>query len=170
MGPARRIVIGLAALVLAAAGFAGGRTLLRPSEEIAQPIAFSHKKHVDVADCDTCHQFYAEGAHSGLPSLSTCMMCHEEPQTDSPEEELVRSLAEAGREDVFRKLFRLADHTFYSHRLHVTVAGLECEACHGGIAESDAPPQTPLVRIDMDFCLDCHQQRGASTSCTRCHR
>jgi hypothetical protein len=26
-----------------------------------------------------------------------------------------------------------------------------------------------LVRITMDFCIDCHRKSGVSSDCTRCH-
>jgi hypothetical protein len=97
-------------------------------------------------------------------------MCHSEPLTESPEERRIFELAEAGKDDVFKKLFRLADHTFYTHRRHVVVAKLECQTCHGDIATTTSPPERPQVRISMEFCLDCHERSGASSDCTGCHR
>jgi hypothetical protein len=98
------------------------------------------------------------------------MQCHEEPQTDSPEEKKIPTLVAAGQEDVFRKLFHLPNHVFYTHRRHVGIAGLDCIVCHGQIAQTGSPPAAPLVRITMAFCIDCHRKSGVSTDCTRCHR
>jgi len=172
MTPVRRLLIGAIVLISGAIGYTGGRVLFRPQERVVQPVSFSHQKHVAELEieCTLCHEFSGEGAHAGLPPLTTCMDCHEEAQTESAEEEKIRTLAQAGEDDVFRKLFRLADHVFYSHRRHVEVAGLECENCHGSIAETSEPPEHPLKRITMDLCLDCHERSEVSDDCTRCHR
>jgi hypothetical protein len=170
VGPAQRLFAGLLFVALAAAGFAGGRTLLRPEQNVSQPIAFNHRLHSEVLDCETCHEGFNDAAHAGLPGLEICMMCHEEPQTDLLEEQKVRDLAAAGEDLVFQKLFTLPDNVFYTHRRHVGIAGLECEACHGSIAETETPPETPLVSVNMDFCVDCHLDQGLSTDCTGCHR
>lgn len=171
MSPARRLLIGVIVLLSAATGYAAGRAMFRPSERVVQPILFNHQAHVVEAEigCETCHEYYSSGSHSGLPMLETCLGCHEEPMTESDEELKIGKLAEEGVEDPFRKLFRLADHTYYSHRIHVEVAKIECEVCHGGIARTTTPPERPMIRMTMAFCIDCHETSGASTQCTRCH-
>ena len=172
MTPVRRLLIGALVLTCAGAGFVAGRSLLRPESAIVQPIAFNHEKHTQELEivCRECHQYYETGEHSGLPTLTTCRSCHEEPLTGSPEEQKIQTLSASGQDDVFRKLFRLPDHVYYSHRRHARVAGIACEACHGGIALTTRPPTVPQVRITMDFCLDCHRKTGASSDCTGCHR
>lgn len=170
LGPAKRVGIGVVVFGAAALGFVTGRVALRPSVGVPQPIAFNHRLHVEAIDCETCHEHARVGEHSGLPGLSTCLQCHEEPQTDSAEERKIAALAGENREQVFRKLFRLPDNVYYSHRRHVAIAGLVCESCHGDIARTEAPPAVPLVRVTMDFCMDCHREQGASTECTHCHR
>jgi hypothetical protein len=170
MGPAERLTAGAVLLLLGALGFAAGRTLLRPEREVVQPIAFNHLLHADALDCATCHEHYEDSRHSGLPGLTTCLMCHEEALTEEAEEERIRELAASGEEDVFRKLFRLPDNVYYSHRRHVGIGGLECVECHGAIAETETPPRIPLVDITMDFCIECHEDRGVPSDCTRCHR
>ncbi len=170
MGPAQRLITGVVVATLAAVGFVIGRIALRPGEQVVQPIAFNHSVHADGLECETCHELFATSAHSGLPGLTTCLMCHEDALTEQAEEEKIRSLAADGEEQVFRKLFRLADHVFYTHRRHAEVAEIDCDVCHGGIALTTSPPETPLIRVDMDFCVDCHEAQGAPTDCTRCHR
>jgi hypothetical protein len=157
---------------MGAGGYVIGRALLHPSERVTQPIAFNHKKHTTdlEIECGTCHEFYAEGSHAGLPMLSICMGCHEAEETGSPEMKKIREMAGQKQNDVFRKLFRMPDHVFYSHRRHAGIAKLPCETCHGGIALTTSPPDRPLVRITMNFCIDCHRQRKVSTDCTGCHR
>ena len=120
--------------------------------------------------CDVCHEFYASGQHSGLPTLETCLGCHEDPQTESEEEQKIRDLAADGNLDVFRKLFKMPDHVFYSHRRHAEIGEVPCEACHGAVAATSAPPTRPLVRVSMDFCIECHEGDGVASECTTCHR
>ncbi len=172
LSPRKRLLIGAFTLAMAAVGFAGGRIVFTPTRAVDQPIQFNHQKHVKQVglDCATCHEYFDTGAHSGLPSLGTCQGCHQEPMTKSPEEQKLLTLIAARPDTPFQKLFRLPDHAYYSHRRHVKVAGLTCETCHGGIAETTAPPRYPLVRITMNTCLGCHVQKHVSTECTACHR
>lgn len=172
LSPTRRLLIGGFTLAMAAVGFATGRVALRPSETVTQPIQFNHQKHVKAVEleCSTCHEYYSTAQSSGLPSLATCQGCHQEPITESPEEQKLVRLFAATPQPAFRKLFRLPDHAYYSHRRHVSAAGLTCETCHGAIAETTAPPPRPLVRITMDTCVRCHAERDVKTDCTHCHR
>lgn len=170
LGPAQRVLFGIVVVAVAAVGFAAGRALLRPSGRVVQPIAFNHQKHTESLECETCHEYVKQSAHSGLPGLSTCLGCHEEPQTESPEEKKIAGLAATGADQVFRKLMHLPDNVFYTHRRHVGIAGIECATCHGAIAQTTSPPEAPLVRITMDFCIACHREKGVSTECTHCHR
>lgn len=170
LGPAQRVMLGGVMFLLGGIGFVLGRNLLRPTEETAQPIAFNHRIHTEILECETCHEKSLTGGHSGLPGISTCLQCHDEPVTDSPEELKIAELAGDGTEQVFFKLFRLPDNVFYTHRRHTTIAGLDCVNCHGSIAEMTAPPDAPLIRITMEFCIDCHRENGASEECTACHR
>jgi len=162
-------------IVAAVAGGVTGRSVFRPRHRVVQPIPFNHAIHVDGEglECTQCHHYVETGAHSGLPTLDDCLECHEEEEL--AEFGSVASLDDLERVstiegDVFRKLFRLPDHTFYSHRTHVALAGIECATCHGAIAASETPPENPLQRISMEFCIDCHLREGVSTDCTRCHR
>jgi len=146
-------------------------TIFSREPGMTQPIAFNHKLHTeDVGlECIECHQYFMEHRHSGLPDEEVCGTCHEEPMTDSPEEQKLVSMIEAGEGLHFRKLFRLADHVYYSHRRHVAIAELPCEGCHGGIATTVSPPERPLVKIDMNFCIDCHIELDVTTDCVACH-
>lgn len=172
MSPLRRLLIGAIVLVSATIGYAAGRAMLRPARAVSQPIGFNHRLHTrDLElECNHCHQFYDSSEHSGLPSLEVCLECHEGGEQESPELARLAELAAAGEMDVFRKLFRMADHVYYSHRRHVAIADIDCAACHGPIADTASPPREPLVHVDMDFCLNCHRQSGVAEDCTRCHR
>jgi hypothetical protein len=164
-------MVGAVVAVGFAGGFAAGRAMFRPVAKVVQPIAFNHQTHAGELEmpCDLCHEFYPTSEHSGLPALTTCLDCHEEAVTESAEEQKIRDLAEAGELDVFRKLFRLPDHAFYSHRRHAEIGEIPCETCHGEIAATTTPPEHPLVRITMDFCIDCHEREQVRAECTSCH-
>jgi hypothetical protein len=170
--PSQRLIIGAVVLITGAGGFGAGRALFRPKRAVPQPIAFNHQKHVeDVGmECGDCHLYFDSSEHSGLPGLTLCLDCHEEPMTESPEEKRLLELVEAGEDDVFRKLFRMPDHSYYSHRRHVQAGEIGCEICHGDVAATTSPPEVPLIRITMDFCIDCHKETGTAADCTDCHR
>ncbi len=172
LDPKRRLAIGAFALVMATAGFAAGRPMFRDTGHVQQPVEFNHQKHVkDVGlECSACHEYYTTSEHSGLPSLATCAGCHAEAITKSPEEGRLVKLIGSDPQPAFRKLFRLPDHVYYSHRRHVVAGGLACETCHGAIAETTSPPASPLRRITMNTCINCHVERGVKTDCTNCHR
>ena len=139
---------------------------------VPQPIAFNHRKHtVDLGlGCEFCHPYVTSGAHAGLPGNDTCAACHMVKQGESAEAARVTELLTAGTPFQFNKLFRLPAHVYYTHWRHAGVAKLDCDNCHGGIANTERPPLRPLVRVDMAFCLDCHRSRGQSLDCVACHR
>lgn len=136
-----------------------------------QPIEFNHRLHVEEAGmaCTDCHEFYESEAFSGMPTAETCAFCHEEVAGESREEARLVELLQAGSPLEWQPLFRQPSHVYYSHRRHVGVAGLECEACHGAIATSKRPPRR-VRKLLMDECLECHLDGDAATDCTACHR
>lgn len=146
--------------------------MLRRTAPVPQPVAFSHLKHTDELQlaCDFCHKYVRTGAHSGLPDRATCAICHAAPLGTSEEAVRFTELVQNGDPIRFNKLFRLPSHVYYTHRRHVTIAELECETCHDEISSTEVPPERPLVKIDMAFCVDCHREREVTTDCTACHR
>jgi hypothetical protein len=172
LSPTERLVLGAFTVLMAAGGFVAGRASFGPNESVVQPIQFNHQKHVKDAgmECSACHEYFAKQQRSGLPDLALCSGCHQQPLTKSPEEAKLIALAASPSPPAFRKLFRLPDHAFYSHRRHVTIAKLPCATCHGAIADTTAPPSRPLVHIDMETCTNCHTRQSVQTDCTACHR
>lgn len=139
---------------------------------VPQPIAFNHLRHTGELQlpCDFCHKYVRTGAHSGLPGGDTCSLCHLTVQGETQEAARLTELLQSGEPLAFNKLFRLPDHVFYTHRRHVAIGELDCSLCHGGIAESEEPPERALVEIKMAYCVECHGERGVTTDCTACHR
>lgn len=163
----RHLLLLVPAAILLVLAFAAMR-----EPAVGQPVAFSHRSHTVTLKlgCEFCHQYVFTGAHAGLPGSETCGYCHLVRRGQSAEAARVTELLNAGTGFQFNKLFQLAGHVNYTHRRHVGVAELECVNCHGGIAETETPPSRPLVRIDMNFCIGCHQDRGQSVDCNSCHR
>lgn len=157
-------------VLFSATGFAFYIWNLAP--RVDQPIAFNHRVHTNDAgiECSECHSGYATGPRSGLPSSEVCMVCHSELLTENPEEKNLLEKVQGGQPVIFRKLFHLPEHVYYSHRRHVILGKLECAQCHGDIANSDKPPIRPLVQITMNFCIDCHAQAQVNNDCKSCHR
>lgn len=144
----------------------------RPAKAIHQPIHFNHSLHTQEweLECDTCHRSVREAEYAGRPAVEICAVCHEDPQGETAEEAALVEYIRNGQSVPWRRLYRIPDHVFYSHRRHVTVAQLECVECHGDIGISTSPPTQPLNDLTMEFCIGCHEKRDASTDCIACHR
>ena len=159
------IVAGLVVLIAGGAAAASRRPAVR------QPIAFNHAKHIAAGlDCTGCHGTVEEQAFASMPTLDTCMDCHEEPMSKSPEEKKVRAFAARHEEPPWQRVYRMPVHVFFSHRRHVVVGKVACATCHGDIAKATEPPTRPAVDQKMAWCLECHEKRHASTDCIACHK
>jgi hypothetical protein len=160
------------AIVLAILLVAAAHSILTRGPSVKQPVAFNHRKHTEQLKiaCQLCHQYDATGAHAGLPSAQTCVMCHQVPQGTTAEAARLTVLLARGEPLRFDKLFHLPPYVYFTHRRHVGIAKLPCEQCHGAIAHTERPPERPLVGIRMRVCLDCHQLTGQSVDCVACHR
>lgn len=141
-----------------------------------QPIPFNHRIHAENAlTCDSCHGDILEQARADMPRVELCASCHSADITQNPAArphiEKIRWYAEHGSELPWLRLYKLQPHVYFSHRRHTKIAELDCSVCHGNIGESQAPPSRPVARtLDMDGCMDCHEQRGIKNECTWCHR
>jgi len=157
------------------------------SSAVTQPIAFNHKAHIDSGlECPFCHDSVESDAHAGVPPTDTCLVCHESStvgaatddcegchEVDGSEatfEATLQRYGARGEPVPWHRIYDLPDHVYFSHRRHVAVAGIECAECHGDVPNLVVPAAQPLVRHRMDWCLGCHEARGASTDCIHCHR
>jgi len=138
----------------------------------AQPVQFNHRLHVvDMdLDCPTCHQYVLRERKATLPTRDVCLECHEEQQGESAEEAKLVNLLSSGEELNWQRVYVLPEHVYFSHRRHVTLGQIGCQDCHGDMRELTAPPTRPAVNIiDMDHCMECHEERQARTDCLDCH-
>jgi len=149
-----------------------GLWIVRRPPPVRQPVAFNHRKHTEQLklDCLLCHKYEATGAHAGLPSAQTCVMCHQVRQGTTAEAARLTVLLTRGDPLRFNKLFHLPPYVYFTHRRHVGIAKLPCQDCHGAIALSERPPERPLLTMRMRVCVGCHQHAGQSVDCVACHR
>ena len=150
--------------------------------EPIQPIHYSHKIHAgdNGIDCKYCHSSARVSKHSGIPSLNVCMNCHKSiyevaPSTATEEyskefydAEIQKLYNAVGWDDVEQKytgktkpvkwirIHNLPDFAYFNHSQHVTVAGVECQTCHGPVEEMEIMYQhSPLT---MGWCINCHRE------------
>jgi len=134
-----------------------------------QPIAFSHRLHVNVKqlDCQFCHNTVERSRFAGLPSVDKCLYCHEHI---IPQHEQIQLLKEYKNSDTpipWEKVNYLPDHVYFSHQRHVR-AGVSCNECHGNVEQMDRLQEVFTNEIDgmilqgsplkMGMCLECHNQ------------
>lgn len=146
-----------------AAGTAGDATAAA-----AQPIAFSHSRHVELAgiDCQFCHAYARRGPVAGIPSVERCVGCHRSILTERPEIVKVLDYWERETPIPWLRVHDLPDYVRFSHKAHVR-SGIDCAACHGDVARMDIAVQ--VESLSMGWCVDCHSSRDASRDCLVCH-
>ena len=145
-----------------------------------QPIYFSHKIHAgdNGVDCKYCHSSARVSKTSGIPSLNVCMNCHKsiyeytgetrpEYSKEFYDDEIKKLYAASGWSDdeqrytgdaqpvKWVRIHSLPDFAYFNHSQHVTVAGLECQTCHGPVEEMEVVYQ--YAPLTMVWCVDCHR-------------
>ena len=139
----------------------------RPIAE--QPFDFPHNTHVGMEiSCTVCHEGVATGPVAGLPSVSTCMICHFAIATDRPRIQQLTALNEQGIDLAWKRVYGYvpAAHVRFNHAPHIR-AEVECATCHGNIGEQEIAQRN--VDLSMGFCVNCHNANSASVDCLTCH-
>jgi len=150
--------------------------------EPVQEIHYSHRIHAgeNGIDCKYCHSSARVSKHSGIPSLNVCMNCHksiyEVAESTATEEyskafydgEIKKLYAAVGWDDANQKytgvtkpvkwtrIHNLPDFAYFNHSQHVSVAGVECQTCHGPIEEMEIVYQ--YAPLTMGWCINCHRE------------
>lgn len=162
----------------------------------AQPLAFHHKTHAEksgTADCGQCHVQRSDGEFAGVPSTDTCAGCHSTQMgTTKAEATLVNLYVKTGQPVPWLVYSQQPANVWFSHAVHVKVAGLACKECHA-MGQSDLMPVYEQNRISgysrdiwghsmsrlrrapgdgmkMSDCESCHQRRGVQVGCLGCHK
>ena len=149
-----------------------GAAIALVGRSINQPIEFNHNLHIKKAgiECTDCHLYAIKGVRATIPNIEICADCHQEPQTESVQEARLLEYIRDGRRIPWRKIHRVPDHVYFSHRRHTSIAGIEGETCHGNVEEQTRSFTRPLRKLSMDRCLECHERNEASTDCVACHQ
>ncbi len=144
--------------------------LIRPAAE--QPIPFPHKTHIEKAmlKCtETCHEAVTKGTTAGIPSVKTCMICHDSIATDRP---LIKKITDEyykkGVDLPWQRVYGFTPevHVRFNHAPHIR-NNVDCATCHGDIAHQTVAQRN--VDHTMGFCVDCHKAKKASNDCLTCH-
>lgn len=140
-----------------------------------QPIKFSHQLHAGVnqIDCQYCHSGAATSKNASIPSANVCMNCHNSVTASekyngeiSPEIQKIynaidwnpdtRTYGGNTKPIEWIRIHNLPDLAYFNHSQHVTVAGVECQKCHGPIETMQEVYQySPLT---MKWCIECHKE------------
>jgi cytochrome c7-like protein len=135
-----------------------------------QPIEFPHNTHVakKVKCTEYCHESVTKGPIAGLPSVKTCMICHDAIATDKPRIQQIAKLSEEGRDLDWQRVYGYTQqaHVRFNHAPHIR-ANVDCATCHGNIAQQTVAQRT--VDLSMGFCVNCHRQSNAPNDCLTCH-
>ena len=141
---------------------------IRPTAK--QPIPFPHKTHVanKIGCTEYCHESVTKGPVAGLPSVKTCMICHESIATDRPLIQQITALSKQGIDLSWQRVYGYAaeSHVRFNHAPHIR-AKVECSQCHGRIDQQTVAERS--VDLKMGFCVECHQSKQAPNECLTCH-
>ncbi|OCB74330.1 c-type cytochrome [Flavobacterium crassostreae] len=172
-------------LLLASAYFVYGFLMqvgVDQNYEPIQPIHYSHKIHAgdNEINCKYCHSAARVSKNAGIPSLNVCMNCHKNisevaETTATPEyskafyDEQIQKLYTAvgwdkttqsytGKTQPVKwvRIHNLPDFVYFNHSQHVTVAGIECQTCHGPVETYEIQKQ--FAPLTMGWCIDCHRK------------
>ena len=132
-----------------------------------QPIPFSHKVHAGAnkINCNYCHTGVYKSKQASIPSVNICMNCHthikEGPQYGTEAIGQVVKAYETGAPIKWVRVHNLPDLSYFNHSQHTTVAGIECQKCHGPIEEMEVVRQhSPLT---MGWCINCHRETAVNS-------
>ncbi len=149
-----------------------------------QPIFYRHDIHAGQyeIDCQYCHINVEISIKPGLPSIASCMNCHQIVGTGNPEVQKLREAFAEGRPIEWVEVHKLSQFVHFPHQRHVNstvMEELDCETCHGQI--NRMPQVYQFASLKMGWCLDCHKEqqqkqleagvtgRPVSIDCSVCH-
>ena len=134
-----------------------------------QPLEFPHDTHIGKKImCEVCHEGVATGAVAGLPSVKTCMICHDAIANDRPIIQKLADLQKRGVDLNWQRVYGYTAeaHVKFNHAPHIR-AKVGCSTCHGPIGEGTVAQRN--VDLNMGFCVNCHHERNAPVDCLTCH-
>ena len=140
------------------------------SAPVDQPIRFNHIHHKEVAklNCFFCHRYVTEHRVAGIPNIELCRACHSSDAISKrPEALKVVEYVKADKKIPWQRMYELPKFVVFPHWIHIE-NGVDCSTCHGLTGTSERPVKI-VDRNYMEWCMNCHKKRGASTDCYTCH-
>ena len=141
-----------------------------PAGEFTQPIAFSHKTHIEKGGvpCEFCHIYARRSINSGAPVMDSCFGCHQviagsddDPEKAKQNQEAIKKLLEfkpKSESIPWKKIHDLPDFVHFSHKRHIQ-AGFDCTECHGEVDQFDVlSMDTMITDLSMGWCMKCHKE------------
>lgn len=136
-------------------------------------------------ECKYCHSSARTSKTSGIPSLNVCMNCHKSISEVADETSEFSSVTEDYSKEFYdkeiQKLYKatgwdpatqsytgetqavewvrihnLPDFAYFNHSQHVSVAGVQCQTCHGPVEEMEIMYQN--APLTMGWCINCHRE------------
>jgi Cytochrome c7 and related cytochrome c len=140
----------------------------KPPPAPEQPIPYSHKVHLAQGlQCVMCHETVETDDQATLPPTATCMGCHINVKTDSPNIQKLKGFDDKNETVPWRRVYRVPSFVYFSHMEHVTTAKVTCDVCHGNVAQMDVMQK--VKDISMAACIECHKSKSARVNCDTCH-
>jgi hypothetical protein len=140
------------------------------TREPEQPLEFPHNIHAGkgIGCTEYCHEAVTTGPVAGLPSVRTCLVCHNTIATERPRIRQLTAMRERGEDFVWQRVYGYPQtaHVRFNHAPHIR-ADVQCATCHGDIAAGTVARRN--VDATMGFCVNCHTERKASIDCLTCH-
>ncbi|MBZ5526273.1 MAG: cytochrome c family protein [Acidobacteriia bacterium] len=138
------------------------------SEPPAQPIPYSHKKHLALGlKCQQCHPNPEPGDRMTLPAAGQCMACHVTIAREKPSIQKLAEFAKSGQAIPWVRFYVVSGWVYWNHRVHLE-AKMTCAMCHGPVEEMEVMARATNVTT-MAGCIECHRKNDASTGCQYCH-
>ena len=146
-------------------------------EDSEQPVQFSHSLHVNTLnlECGFCHQSAEVSLHATLPKAKICLSCHEGAAIENAEVEKMLALIKERGEIDWKRVYEVKDHVYFSHRVHTSLAKIDCAECHGPmgnmtVAVNAAGGYSARGFLEMGWCVTCHRDRNVTLECIACHK
>lgn len=141
-----------------------------------QPIFFRHDIHAgqDQIPCMYCHYSAAVSSEPGIPSLQTCIGCHQLIGGSTPTHQAeIKKVRDAWRErkpPEWIRVHALPGFVRFPHQRHIKTLGAQsCTTCHGEV--QNMPQVFQVSTLRMGWCVRCHlaQKPPVTRDCSVCH-
>jgi hypothetical protein len=139
-----------------------------------QPIFFRHDIHAgqDQIPCMYCHSSASVSSEPGIPSLQTCMGCHQLIGGSTPTHQAeIKKVRDAWRErkpPEWIRIHALPGFVRFPHMRHIKALGTgACSDCHGDV--QTMPQVYQVSTLKMGWCVRCHVEKKVTRDCSVCH-